>query len=67
MVVILLRISSVKAGTMVILSSGVLHRSGKNLSDGMRRAFMPQYSAGVVTHSHSDELVAFAVPMNHNI
>eukprot|EP01117_Protostelium_nocturnum_P013547 TRINITY_DN5060_c0_g1_i1.p1 TRINITY_DN5060_c0_g1~~TRINITY_DN5060_c0_g1_i1.p1 ORF type:complete len:312 (+),score=101.53 TRINITY_DN5060_c0_g1_i1:32-967(+) len=34
---------SIPSGSMIILSSHVLHRSGNNISNQFRRAYMPQY------------------------
>jgi ectoine hydroxylase-related dioxygenase (phytanoyl-CoA dioxygenase family) len=56
-------------GSVVLLSSRVMHRSSPNLSDHMRRAYMPQFSAQPIrrkSHRPNDgtkSLFAFAVPM----
>ena len=37
------------AGSIVVFSSVVIHRSGPNLTDRMRRAYIAQYSKEVIT------------------
>ena len=39
------------AGSIAVFSSTVFHRSGPNLSDGIRRIFLPQYSAEPVLNA----------------
>ncbi len=42
------------AGTIVVFSSVVLHRSGPNLTDRLRRAYLAQYSGEVImTKDHT--------------
>jgi hypothetical protein len=53
----------VPAGTLVIIGSTVLHRSGRNTSDHWRRAFMPQYSTSPAISLEEGKLVAYAVPL----
>jgi hypothetical protein len=51
---------------MVLLSSMVLHRSGANLSDKMRRVYMPQFSIKPIRYKNQNPdtpLVAWAVPI----
>lgn len=52
-------------GSIVILSSLVYHRSGANISDEQRRAYMPQFSWGPIrcTAAGDTKNVAFAVPL----
>jgi ectoine hydroxylase-related dioxygenase (phytanoyl-CoA dioxygenase family) len=59
-------------GSIAILSSVVYHRSGANISDEPRRAYMPQFSWGPVRYPtdtaeqggrSSKKNVAFAVPL----
>jgi ectoine hydroxylase-related dioxygenase (phytanoyl-CoA dioxygenase family) len=40
----------VPAGTVVVFSSMVIHRSGPNLTDQMRRVYLAQYSGEVIMH-----------------
>ena len=47
---------------MIVISSMVLHRSGRNVTDSARRAFMPQYSAGII-YNEENQPLAFAVPL----
>jgi ectoine hydroxylase-related dioxygenase (phytanoyl-CoA dioxygenase family) len=39
----------VPAGSMVAFSSYVFHRSGPNLTDKLRRVYLPQYSSSIIT------------------
>ena len=39
----------VPAGSIVAFSSYVFHRSGPNLTDKLRRIFLPQYSSSIIT------------------
>ena len=56
-------IMTVPAGTLVALSSTVLHCSGRNLSDAPRRAWMPQVSVGAIVVDHAGRLARHAVPL----
>ena len=47
----------------VVLDCRVLHCSGPNLSRHWRRAWMPQFSRGVIRDAASSEAMAFAVPV----
>jgi ectoine hydroxylase-related dioxygenase (phytanoyl-CoA dioxygenase family) len=40
--------AEVPAGSIVVFSSYVFHRSGPNLTDRQRRVYLPQYSPGVI-------------------
>jgi ectoine hydroxylase-related dioxygenase (phytanoyl-CoA dioxygenase family) len=53
---------TVAAGAAVLLSDAVLHRSGANLSDAARRAWMPQLSAAPALRADGTP-VALAVPL----
>jgi ectoine hydroxylase-related dioxygenase (phytanoyl-CoA dioxygenase family) len=55
-------IMTVPAGTLVALSSTVLHCSGRNLSDAPRRAWMPQVSVGALVDP-AGWLARHAVPL----
>jgi ectoine hydroxylase-related dioxygenase (phytanoyl-CoA dioxygenase family) len=49
-----------RAGSAVVMSPRLLHRSGPNSSEHPRRAYMPQYSlAPVVRSAAGSELVGF--------
>jgi len=56
----------VSAGSMIIISSKVLHRSSANISNARRRAFMPQYSSFPIYYPQPKQLVAFAVPLHED-
>ena len=51
------------AGTIIVMSDQVLHRSSPNIGDTVRRAWMPQFSAGRIAWKESDKPVAFAIQM----
>ena len=58
-------------GDMVVMSHDVWHCSSPNFSSAHRRAYMPQYSAGPITHGapmtsgqNPERLVAYAVPLS---
>jgi ectoine hydroxylase-related dioxygenase (phytanoyl-CoA dioxygenase family) len=53
----------VPAGSIVVLSSLVLHRSTLNTTVIPRRAFMSQYTKSPVVHIGTDQLVALAVQL----
>jgi hypothetical protein len=53
----------IAAGTAVITSDVLLHRSGANGSRHMRRAWMPQFAAGPLTWSADGCCVALAIPV----
>jgi hypothetical protein len=46
-----------------MLSSFVYHRSGANIADEPRRAYMPQFSWGPIQTTTRSQNVAFAVPI----
>jgi Phytanoyl-CoA dioxygenase (PhyH) len=43
------------AGTIVCFSSVVMHRSGPNLTEGMRRVYVTQYSHEVIMNKAGSE------------
>lgn len=51
------------AGSLVVLSSEVMHRSMDNRGDAVRRAWMPQFSAAPIYKANSASLLAHAVPL----
>ena len=51
------------ASVQVILDSQLWHRSLPNLSDQLRRAWMPQFSASAMRRPREDQPVALAVPL----
>lgn len=51
------------AGSLVILSSEVMHRSMDNRGDSLRRAWMPQFSATPIFKANSTSFLAHAVPL----
>lgn len=53
------------AGSIAVFSSTVFHRSGPNLSQQMRRVYLPQYSSEPIVRP-TGELTAFAVPFLHD-
>lgn len=53
----------VPAGTVVVTSDAVLHCSGANRSRHVRRAWMPQFSAGPLTWRADGRCVSLAVPL----
>jgi ectoine hydroxylase-related dioxygenase (phytanoyl-CoA dioxygenase family) len=54
----------VSAGSLVLLSSKVLHRSSANNTSASRIAYMPQFSSHPVHKKESEqELVAFAISL----
>ncbi|KAI3436654.1 hypothetical protein D9Q98_006070 [Chlorella vulgaris] len=54
----------VAAGTAVIMSDTVLHRSGPNRSRHMRRAWMPQFAARKLSWHADGTCVSLAIPLN---
>lgn len=52
----------VPAGSIACFSSVVIHRSGPNLTDRLRRVYVAQYSAEVITKRDSSEPWNFAEP-----
>lgn len=52
----------VPAGSLVVFSSVVFHRSGANTTDRMRRAYVTQYSAEPIHKPDSEEPMHLAVP-----
>jgi ectoine hydroxylase-related dioxygenase (phytanoyl-CoA dioxygenase family) len=55
----------VPAGSIVAFSSYVFHRSGSNLTDKLRRIYLPQYSSTVILDLHGKQW-AQAVPFLKN-
>lgn len=55
-----------KAGSMAAFWSLTVHKSGLNVSDGMRKAFVIQYSAADLKYVHNMEPVVGLVPMARN-
>lgn len=53
----------VEPGTAIITSDTVLHCSGPNRSRHMRRAWMPQFSAGPITWVEGGQPVGLAIPL----
>ena len=51
------------AGTAVLFSSLTLHRSGQNITDRNRRAFLAQFSAGPIFKPGTTEPKTFAKPL----
>lgn len=56
----------VPAGSLVVFSSLSFHRSGSNVTDKMRRAYVTQYSAEPILRPNSDEFMHLAVPFLKN-
>jgi len=63
-------IATMNAGSCVFFKSDVLHASGKNVSNEVRRAWMPQYSLGVPKerkgeriNSNSDSFRCLVTPL----
>jgi ectoine hydroxylase-related dioxygenase (phytanoyl-CoA dioxygenase family) len=56
----------VPAGSLVVFSSLVFHRSGANQTDRMRRAYVTQYSAEPIYKPDSEELMHLGVPFLEN-
>ena len=52
-----------EAGTIVAFSSLTLHRSGANVTDKRRRAYVCQYSPEPIRHPETGELKRFAKPV----
>ncbi|RME68381.1 MAG: phytanoyl-CoA dioxygenase family protein [Alphaproteobacteria bacterium] len=52
----------VKAGAIVAFSSHVLHSSGANRTDTLRRVYLPQYSAEPIIDSKTGKPLKLAVP-----
>jgi ectoine hydroxylase-related dioxygenase (phytanoyl-CoA dioxygenase family) len=52
----------VPAGSLVVFSSLSFHRSGANLTDKMRRAYVTQYSPEPIRRPDSEELMHLGVP-----
>ena len=52
-----------KAGTVVAFSSRTLHRSGENVTDRPRRAYLTQYSPEAIRNPATGELKRFATPV----
>lgn len=52
----------VPAGSIVVFSSLVFHRSGANTTDKMRRAYVTQYSSEPLYKPDSEELMHLGVP-----
>lgn len=52
----------VPAGSLVVFSSLSFHSSGANTTDRMRRAYVTQYSAQLITKQNSEELMHLGVP-----
>lgn len=52
----------VPAGSLVVFSSVVFHRSGANTTDQMRRAYVTQYSPEPIINPATDEPLHLAVP-----
>ena len=50
------------AGTILVFSSTVFHRSGANTSSRMRRVYLPQYSAEPLANEDRTKLWNFAEP-----
>ena len=57
--------SIVPAGSIVAFSSYVFHRSGPNLTDKLRRVFLPQYSPSVILENNGKQKGS-AVPFLKN-
>ena len=56
----------VPAGSLVVFSSVVFHRSGANTTDQMRRAYVTQYSPEPIINPATDEPLHLAVPFLSN-
>jgi ectoine hydroxylase-related dioxygenase (phytanoyl-CoA dioxygenase family) len=54
---------SLSAGSVLLMSAQLRHCSQGNRSRRTRRAYMPQYSAGVVSTEHDALPLALAVPV----
>lgn len=54
------------AGSIACFSSTVFHRSGPNLTDKMRRVYLPQYSAEPLLNSEGTGLWSLAEPFIQN-
>lgn len=52
----------VPAGSLVVFSSLTFHRSGANVTDQMRRAYVTQYSAEPIYKPDTQELLHLGVP-----
>ncbi len=50
------------AGSVVAFTSYNLHRSGPNVSDTMRRVYLPQYVSAPMVHTRTGERFNLAVP-----
>ena len=50
------------AGTILVFSSTVFHRSGANTSSAMRRVYLPQYSAEPLANVERTKLWNYAEP-----
>ncbi|CAD7701478.1 unnamed protein product [Ostreobium quekettii] len=56
-------VANISAGSLVVLSDTVLHRSGPNLSSFSRRAWMPQFSSKPILCKATGCPIAHAVPL----
>ena len=52
-----------KAGSAAVFWSQTMHKSGLNVSDGMRKAFVIQYSQAGLRYAHNSELVQGLSPV----
>jgi ectoine hydroxylase-related dioxygenase (phytanoyl-CoA dioxygenase family) len=54
------------AGSAAVFWSQTMHKSGLNVSDKMRKAFVIQYSAAGLRYAHNQELVPGLTPIARN-
>jgi ectoine hydroxylase-related dioxygenase (phytanoyl-CoA dioxygenase family) len=52
-----------KAGSAAVFWSQTMHKSGLNVSDRMRKAYVIQYSAAGLRYAHNNELVPGLTPI----
>lgn len=60
------RAMTCEAGTVVAFSSRTLHRSGENITDRPRRAYLGQYSPEPIRNPVSGRLKRFATPLTRS-
>jgi ectoine hydroxylase-related dioxygenase (phytanoyl-CoA dioxygenase family) len=56
----------VPAGSIAVFSSTTFHRSGANTTQGIRRVYLPQYSAEPILKRDGSGLWGFAEPFHKN-